>query len=748
MRETRLKLFGLLTLLLGIAFIFPQRAAADDDDPPGRVARLSATRGSVSFNPAGTDDWVDAVINRPVTTGDKLWADRDARAELHLGSASIRISGNTGFSFLNLTDDTTQLQLTEGTMRVRVKRLEGNEVFEIDTPNIAFSVLRPGTYELNVNEAGDTTIVQVRAGQGEVTGSGSAYTVHAYETATFSGFDQLSADVSRSGFDDDDFDRWCADRDRHEDRSISARYVSDDVIGYDDLDDHGGWRRVPDYGDVWFPHVTVVGWAPYRYGHWVWISPWGWTWVDDEPWGFAPFHYGRWVFVGGAWGWVPCGPRAVVGVAYVRPVYAPALVAWVGGPHFAVGIGVGGGGPVGWFPLGPREVYVPSYRVSRTYVTNVNVSNTTVNNVTVNNYYNNVIVNKNVNVTNVNYVNRTAVTATSGQVFSSAQPVGRNMVRVDSRQIANAQVIATTPAVAPQQRSVLGAGAEARVRPPQAAMNRGVVAKTAPPAPPVPFVRQRQAIEANGGQPIGVSQTRQLAVESGKPVHPDVRVVAPPRQGVPPNVPAGRAAGQYPPPGAQAPAPAQQPANPNRPNLQDQNRPAQDNAPAQQPANPRVFRDRPPSARPDVPPNPQLDRRQQEQQRAVEERQRQVDQKQQQQVEQLHRRQDQERQRVEQQQQQQQQKIEQQRANEDRQRQVQERQQQQQQKVEEQRANDDRQRQVQQRQQQQLEQLERKHGQEQQKLQQKQQQERTREEKKAPKQDKQDKPPKDDRPHR
>jgi hypothetical protein len=735
MRKTTLKSLGLFALVLGFAFVLPQRAAADEDDPPGRVARLSSARGSVSFNPAGTDDWVDAVVNRPMTTGDKLWADRGARAELHIGSASLRISGNTGFSFLNLTDETTQLQLTEGTLRVRVKRLSENETFEIDTPNLAFSVLRPGTYELNVNQAGDSTVVQVRSGEGEVTGGGSAYTVHASETGVFSGLDQLSADIDRRGFDDDDFDRWCGDRDRHEDRAISARYVSDDVIGYDDLDDYGGWRPVPEYGNVWFPHVTVVGWAPYRYGHWVWISPWGWTWVDDEPWGFAPFHYGRWVVVGGVWGWVPCGPRAVVGVAYVRPVYAPALVAWVGGPHFSVGIGVGGGGPVGWFPLGPREVYVPSYRVSRTYVTNVNVSNTTVNNVTVNNYYNNVIVNKNVNVTNVNYVNRTAVTATSGRTFTSAQPVGRNMVRVDAREVANAPVVATTPGVAPQQRSVLGAGGEARVRPPAAMQTRVVVAKTAPPPPPAPFIRQQQAIQANGGHPIAASETRQLAVESKRPEHPNVRVAAPPRQGMPPNVQAGRPPAQNPPPNTQAPVQSQQPGNPNRPNSVDQNRAPQGpqgNAPPQQPANPRGYRDRPPSSRPDGAnaPNAQVDQRPQqrgEQQRVNEERQRQIDQKQQQQLEQLRQKQDQERQRIEQQQQQQQQKIQQQRAN------------------------DDRQRQTQQKQQQQLEQLERKHDQEQQKLQQRQQQERARQESRPPskpqKQDKQDKQPKDDRPH-
>src|SRR6266581_762380 len=458
MRKHLLKLASLLSVALAVALFAPQRAAADDDDdPPSRVARLSYTYGNVSFNPAGTDDWVTAVV--------KVWTDNGARAELNIGSATIRLSSNTGFSFLNLDDRTAQIRITEGALNVRVRRLENDESFEIDTPNLAFSVLRPGNYKIDVNEAGDTTVVVVRDGQGEVSGGGSAYTVHSREIGTFAGTDQLDADIQRSRYDDDDFDHWCGDRDRREDHSESSRYVSSDVIGYEDLDEYGGWRPVPEYGTVWFPHTTIVGWAPYRYGHWVWISPWGWTWVDDAPWGFAPFHYGRWVTVGGVWGWVPCAPRAVVGVAYVRPVYAPALVAWVGGPRFSIGIGIGGGGGVGvaWFPLGPREVFVPSYHVSRTYVTNVNVSNTTVNNTVVNNYYNNVVVNK--NVTNIKYVNQTApngVTATSQQNFTSAQPVGRNMMRVDRREVESAQVNPTTPTVAPQQRSVLGAGGAAR----------------------------------------------------------------------------------------------------------------------------------------------------------------------------------------------------------------------------------------------------------------------------------------------
>src|SRR5208282_953148 len=362
-------------------------------------------------------------------------------SELHLGSASIRLGSNTGFSFLNLTDSTTQVQLTEGTLNIRVRRLADDETFEVDTPNLAFTLLRPGNYKVNVNEAGDATVVVVRDGQGEVTGGGSAYAVHPHEVGTFNGTDQIDADVESWDNSSDDFDTWCAERDARIDNSVSARYVSDDVIGYEDLDEYGGWRPTPEYGTVWFPHVAVVGWAPYHYGHWAYIAPWGYTWVDDAPWGFAPFHYGRWVTVGGVWGWVPAPPVvAVVGVAYVRPVYAPALVAWVGGPHFGIGIGIGGGGfaagvNVGWFPLGPREVYVPSYPVSRAYVTNINVTNTRVETTVVNNYYNTTIINK-TTVTNVTYVNQRvagAVSVTTPQAFTSAQSVSRNSVTFDAR---------------------------------------------------------------------------------------------------------------------------------------------------------------------------------------------------------------------------------------------------------------------------------------------------------------------------
>jgi hypothetical protein len=518
MRKSRLPLAFFACFIVAVAVLIPLRAAADDDDPPSRVARLGYISGSVSFQPAGTDDWVGAVVNRPLTTGDQLWSDDDSRAEMHIGAASIRIGSRTGFSFLNLSDDTTQIQLTQGTLRLRIKRLDDDETFEIDTPNLAFNILRTGVYRITVNEAGDATVVNVQAGGGEVTGEGQAFTVRRHEIGTFRGTDQLRGDIeSYSRNNDDDFDSWCADRDRHEDLSTSARYVSPDVIGYEDLDDNGGWRQVSGYGMVWFPHTTIVGWAPYRYGHWSYVAPWGYTWVDDASWGFAPFHYGRWINTDGIWGWVPA-PPATPGVVYVRPVYAPALVAWVGGAHFGVGIGVGAVNVnVGWFPLGPREVFVPSYPVSRTYVEHINVSNTTVNTTVVNNYYNNVVVNRTVvnNTTVVNkvtYVNQTvpgAVTATSRQSFTSAQSVSRNVVAVDQREVASAPVNAFTPSVAPAKQAVLGSGNSSATRPPAAVQNRTVVAKTTPPPPPVSFAKQQQAIQANGGRPVALTQTRQ-----------------------------------------------------------------------------------------------------------------------------------------------------------------------------------------------------------------------------------------------
>ena len=159
-------------------------------DPPARVGRLDFSQGSVSFRPAGEDDWVNSVPNRPMVTGDDLWADENSRAEVHVGSTALRLGAKTGITFLALDDHTTQIRLAQGSLILRVRHVDDDDSYEVDTPNLAFSLLQPGTYRLDVSEDGSQTITTVWHGRGRVTGGGLTYTVVAGQTATFSGNEQ------------------------------------------------------------------------------------------------------------------------------------------------------------------------------------------------------------------------------------------------------------------------------------------------------------------------------------------------------------------------------------------------------------------------------------------------------------------------------------------------------------------------------------------------------------------------------
>jgi len=124
-------LFGALALLVsGIA-------AAD---PPSRVARLTQMSGTITFSPAGEDDWAVAQPNRPVITGDRLWSDTGSHAELEVGTAEVRLGSETSVDVLNFDDHVMQLQLAQGTVNLRVSKVFEDQSYEIATPNLAFSV--------------------------------------------------------------------------------------------------------------------------------------------------------------------------------------------------------------------------------------------------------------------------------------------------------------------------------------------------------------------------------------------------------------------------------------------------------------------------------------------------------------------------------------------------------------------------------------------------------------------------------
>lgn len=571
----------LVTIFAGLCFA--------QDDPPYRVARLNYITGNVSMQPAGIDQWSPADLNRPFTIGDYLYADQGSRAELHLDEAVMRIGEQTSFGFLNLNDQVVQIKLTEGDMYIRLHDFGSDQTFEVDTPNAAVTLLRDGTYRFRVDPNGGMSFVVVHEGQAEITGGGQAFTLNAGNSAELTGTDQLAYDIQVAP-EPDDFDQWCAERDAHEAHLRSAQYLPPTVIGYEDLDNYGSWQTVGDYGPVWYPQQVAAGWAPYHYGHWAWIDPWGWTWVDDMPWGFAPFHYGRWAYISGRWGWCP-GPISIYGHhgPVIRPYYAPAMVAWFGGSHFGVGISVGGPS-LGWVALGFGDVYTPPYVCSRPYFTNVNRYNTTiVNNVNITNVYNTVYVDHRVyNQTIVNTRAPNAVMAMPQTAFATGASVRQSGVAVKQTEIARLQTAGVlAPPVAPTRQAVLP-NARPAAHPSAQVMQRQVVARSAPPSAPAPFAARQQYLQQHAGQLHNIAALRQAVPP--KPQTAQVRKVAAvqpvavhPGQRVGNIAPAARAA---------TPQPAR-PAEPNRPAAQPGRAPAQPAAPSAHGVPPNMRQNQP-----------------------------------------------------------------------------------------------------------------------------------------------------------
>ena len=518
-------------------------------DPPGRVARLSYVDGTVSFKAAGTDEWVLAVVNRPLTVGDEVWTAAGSHAELELGHADVRLDAQTSTEFLNLNDHFIQVKVSQGAVQVHLERLDEDDEFEVDTPQAALTLLRTGNYRVNVAADGTETVAIARSGQMEGASGLQTFQIRANEQARIrNAAEGVTYDVSAAP-PLDAFDSFADARERRAPLGETEQNVSPYVAGRADLAVYGTWRTYPAYGPVWVPRTVPPGWAPYRFGHWVWIAPWGWTWVDDAPWGFAPFHYGRWVIVNGVWVWVPGPPR-------IRPIYAPALVVFVGGGsgmrwHFEVGMGLG----VAWFPLGPREVYIPPYRTSRVYVTNVNVSHT-------------VIVNPanawRVNPLNQRYVNRTAagaITAVPEDVFIGARPVGGAAARVSAGDAARTRIGGTAPPVSPSRRSTAAAPEGGRVapQPPAAAARRTVTVRGTPAPSAIPFEQQRPTLERDPGRPAAPARVEEMRRQQPTPTPPYRQTRPAPTQQPPAQTPPRTAPPRTAPPAARRPAPAPQP---------------------------------------------------------------------------------------------------------------------------------------------------------------------------------------------
>ena len=459
-----------LALVLTCAFGLDVRIAYADDELPERVGRVALVQGTLRHSTAEhADEWAEIGQNYPVAEGDNLWADRDARVEIDYGGGEVRLAGDTNLQVSRLTDRQLALFIASGRVIVRVRVLDLDDSVRIDTPATQIELARPGLYRIDVAADSPLTTLAVREGEAIVATTAGPAQVLPGQTAALSGVAGEPADI-RAGGGIDGFDAWSGTRDRVYEQPRQYAYVSRQMVGAADLASYGTWQLYPDYGAVWFPTDVSPAWAPYRYGQWTWLPGWGYAWVDAAPWGYAPFHYGRWAYIGGRWGWCP---GAFVG----RPIWAPALVAWYGGPGWTL---TGAGGPVwGWVPLGWREPFVPGWgRCSARCLARYNHP------------YRAELAPRDVPPTHfVNWSAPGGLTAVGGSVLAGGRPVASNRVSVApsafspalvTRAPQTAPVAPLRPTLRPGETAPLPASVAAVHRPPVATLARD--AGVAPPA--------------------------------------------------------------------------------------------------------------------------------------------------------------------------------------------------------------------------------------------------------------------------
>jgi hypothetical protein len=455
---------------------------SDADDPPPEAGRISYVSGNVSIQPVTADEWGQAYPNLPLGPGDRIFTDANGRAEVQIGQTYVRIGPNSDVTLVDDSQFNINFGVAQGSIRLHSFSLWPRQLVDISTPNGNAEFGNQGDIRIDVLPNDGATVFTNLGQFADITAAGNFRQELNYgQSLELAGSNPVYPQwLQPAG--QDDLDAWARERDQRLAQVASFNYVSPDIPGAADLDAYGDWQPQTEYGAVWFPRNVSADWRPYHNGHWINRNPWGWVWVEDEPWGYAPFHYGRWVVYSGRWGWVP-------GPVHVRPVWSPALVVFAGGGNL-------GGGISAWFPLGPGEAYRPWYRCGPRYIDQVNITNIReAPRVRVERTYVNVV-----NVTNVTYVNKTYVTAVRRDDFASGRRVRDVAVRVDPREMQH---------VRPLPRPIVAAPAHPII--------------SRPVAHPVPVSINRPVLINQQGKQIE-------AKPGAAPVAPPVRQVPPVRQ--------------------------------------------------------------------------------------------------------------------------------------------------------------------------------------------------------------------------
>ena len=539
----------LLATAAAVLLTLASTASQAQDDPPAEAGRLSYLSGTVSIQPAGSDDWGQAYPNLPIGLGDRVFTDNDGRAEIQVGQIFVRLGPNSDVTLVRSDEAVISIGVARGAVHVHSFGVLPGQYLFVTAPNGLTLVGSPREFRVDVLPDNDATIFTSFIGGLHMMGAGGFdQYMAAGQALEVAGTNPVTPQWLEAN-DPDSLDGWSQQRDQQIASVAASQYVSPEMPGAYELDASGDWQPGTEYGAIWFPRNVPAGWAPYHNGHWINRSPWGWVWVEDESWGYAPFHYGRWVNYSGRWGWVPGPPAA-------HPVWSPALVVFAGGIH------VGGVGVSAWFPLGPGEPYRPWYPCSPHYIDQVNISNISESpRVHVQVTYVNVV-----NNVNIVYVNHSiGVSAVSHADFAAGRPVQRASVVVDVRVFDHVQVLAA-PEPKPTPQSIVG-------------------------TPPV------HAVRVSSERPVLMNEKGQLAAAKpgAKPMAPPVKaapapVALPGRKTIapPPEALRHEPAEASPAPAAKpAPAPVAAPAPAPRPAALPVAKPA---APAAKPAPPAAAK--------------------------------------------------------------------------------------------------------------------------------------------------------------
>jgi hypothetical protein len=462
----------IILIFLMAILIIPAIAMAGNIVP----ARMLLIEGDVMFRSPDDEEWLPASVNTPLDEGDAIWTPSGSRTEIQLADGTlVRLDGESQLDLIAVEDGFTHLHLANGRLYLRTARNAAVNSLQIDADDT--TVLPDARTRLRIdmlpNSQEDVSIFR---GSAYVEGNGNRTQVRAGEhIALEEGHSELLA-LNPPDY----WENWNNERDRSQSREAKAEsFLPDELQAYSrELDSHGNWVQVPEYGMVWRPTVILADeWAPYRSGRWIWKGD-DYVWISYENWGWAPYHYGRWAVVSGiGWCWVP----PVRGDVY----WGPGYVGWYRT-----------GNLVGWTPLAPGEIFYGRRQYGRH---SVNIATSPVSTATV--VYRNRNARGGVSILNQNdFLRGRTVFQNPSDARAISVSVSLGSPRIQPVRETRMPIIRPTPPRNAQPAVRNLDNRELRVRFPRLAPNtekerrtQPTAVRTAPAAPPAPNVINRTA---------------------------------------------------------------------------------------------------------------------------------------------------------------------------------------------------------------------------------------------------------------